>query len=281
MPRPRLRAPRGRRPPRREARQPALRGGDGRHEARRLRHREGRRADTDHAGRIRARDGRLPVTGAGARRGGRPVVRHLLARCVRLPVPDGAASARVRVADRAGAEAAAGPGRAGRGLPAGGAARARRGGAGCARARSGCPLLERPGDGRGHRGGRARRGDRCHAAARDERLRRDRGDRPDRGHERDAAHLPRPVADARARHPALGHPAPARVAGRARRRAARAAGRRRFGGFLALLAAIAAIAVVAIALLSSSSSGGVDPVDTGELQQQIDGLRDFISEHSR
>jgi hypothetical protein len=63
--------------------------------------------------------------------------------------------------------------------------------------------------------------------------------------------------------------------------ARRAAGRRRFGTFLALLAAIAAIAVVAIALLSSSDGGNVEPVDTGDVQQQIDGLRDFISEHSR
>jgi eukaryotic-like serine/threonine-protein kinase len=63
--------------------------------------------------------------------------------------------------------------------------------------------------------------------------------------------------------------------------AQRAARRRAFGTFLALLAAIAAIAVVAIALLSSSGGGTVDPVDTGDLQQQIDGLRDFISEHSR
>jgi serine/threonine-protein kinase len=61
----------------------------------------------------------------------------------------------------------------------------------------------------------------------------------------------------------------------------RAAGRRRFGAFLALLAALAAIAVVAVALLSSSDGGSVDPVDTGDVQQQIDGLRDFISEHSR
>jgi eukaryotic-like serine/threonine-protein kinase len=63
--------------------------------------------------------------------------------------------------------------------------------------------------------------------------------------------------------------------------AQRAARRRRWGSFLALLAAIAAIAVVAIALLSSSSGGSVDPVDTGDVQQQIDGLRDFISQHSR
>ena len=74
---------------------------------------------------------------------------------------------------------------------------------------------------------------------------------------------------------------PPRPARDERAAARRAAGRRRFGTFLALLAAIAAIAVVAVALLSSSSGDSVDPVDTGEVQQQIDGLRDFISEHSR
>src|SRR5215208_4121550 len=79
--------------------------------------------------------------------------------------------------------------------------------------------------------------------------------------------------------------APPLAAARARRdeRAAarRAAGRRRFGGFLALLAAIAAIAVVALALLSSSDGSSVEPVDTGDPQQQIDALRDFIREHSQ
>jgi eukaryotic-like serine/threonine-protein kinase len=68
---------------------------------------------------------------------------------------------------------------------------------------------------------------------------------------------------------------------RAERAAARrTARRRRFGGFLALLAAIAAIVVVALALLSSSGGNGVQPVDTGDPQQQIDQLRDFIREHS-
>jgi eukaryotic-like serine/threonine-protein kinase len=79
---------------------------------------------------------------------------------------------------------------------------------------------------------------------------------------------PSPVTEARAR--------------RGERDAARrAASRRRFGTFLALLAAIAAIAVVALALLSSSGSETVEPVDAGDAQQQIDGLRDFIGEHSR
>jgi hypothetical protein len=67
----------------------------------------------------------------------------------------------------------------------------------------------------------------------------------------------------------------------ARSAARRAARRRQFGGFIALLAAIAAIVVVALALLSSSDGNGVQPVDTGDPQQQIDQLRDFLSEHSR
>jgi serine/threonine protein kinase len=75
--------------------------------------------------------------------------------------------------------------------------------------------------------------------------------------------------------------APARARRDDRAVARRAASRRRFGGFLALLAAIAAIVVVALALLSSSGGDSVQPVDTGDAQQQIDGLRDFIREHSR
>jgi hypothetical protein len=40
--------------------------------------------------------------------------------------------------------------------------------------------------------------------------------------------------------------------------------------------------VVAIALLSSSGGGEtVNPVDAGDAQGQIDGIRDFIGEHSR
>jgi eukaryotic-like serine/threonine-protein kinase len=74
--------------------------------------------------------------------------------------------------------------------------------------------------------------------------------------------------------------APAR-ARRDDRDAARRAGRRRFGGFLALVAALAAIAVVAVALLSSSNGNSVQPVDTGDAQQQVDGLREFIREHSQ
>jgi eukaryotic-like serine/threonine-protein kinase len=75
--------------------------------------------------------------------------------------------------------------------------------------------------------------------------------------------------------------APARARRDERAAARRTASRRRFGGFLALLAAIAAIVVVALALLSSSGGSSVDPVDRGDLQQQIDGVRDFIREHSQ
>ena len=93
------------------------------------------------------------------------------------------------------------------------------------------------------------------------------GPSPTRVH--DAPPTPEPVQAARTRRDE-------------RAAAQRAARRRRWGSFLALLAAIAAIAIVAIVLLSSSDGGGgVDSVDTGDVQQQIDGLRDFIGEHSR
>jgi serine/threonine protein kinase len=82
--------------------------------------------------------------------------------------------------------------------------------------------------------------------------------------------------------PPTPQPAQAARAPRDERAAAqRSARRRAWGSFLALLAAIAAIAIVAIVLLSSSSGNTVDPVDTGDVQQQIDGIGDFISEHSR
>ena len=50
----------------------------------------------DHAGGLRARHRCVPLARAGARRGGGPALRHLLARRVRVPVPDRAAAARVR-----------------------------------------------------------------------------------------------------------------------------------------------------------------------------------------
>jgi serine/threonine-protein kinase len=48
----------------------------------------------------------------------------------------------------------------------------------------------------------------------------------------------------------------------------------------ALLAVLAALAALAVVLLGSQGSG-VDSVDRADVQQQIDGLRDFIHEHSR
>jgi eukaryotic-like serine/threonine-protein kinase len=83
-------------------------------------------------------------------------------------------------------------------------------------------------------------------------------------------------------------PAPAHAetappqARRDRREAARAARRRRMASFFALLLVIAAIAAVGLALLASGDGGGgVSPVEEGEVQQQIDGLRDFIQENTR
>jgi serine/threonine protein kinase len=75
--------------------------------------------------------------------------------------------------------------------------------------------------------------------------------------------------------------APARARRDDRAAARRAASRRRFGGFLALLAAIAAIVVVAVALLSSSGGSSVQPVDTGDVHQQVNELRGFIREHAK
>ena len=67
----------------------------GHHQAGRLRDRQGRRADPHHPGGLGARHRRLPLARAGARRGGRPALGHLLARGLRLPVPGRAAAARV------------------------------------------------------------------------------------------------------------------------------------------------------------------------------------------
>jgi serine/threonine-protein kinase len=93
---------------------------------------------------------------------------------------------------------------------------------------------------------------------------------------------PQPTRVQQAAPPIAAAPARSRRDERADRGAARrAARRRRFGGFVALLAALAAIVVVALALLSSSGGNSVQPVDTGDPQQQIDQLRDFINEHSR
>jgi hypothetical protein len=53
--------------------------------------------------------------------------------------------------------------------------------------------------------------------------------------------------------------------------------------FFALLLVIAAIGAVGLALLASDDGGGggVSPVDQGDVDQQIQGLRDFLQEHTR
>jgi eukaryotic-like serine/threonine-protein kinase len=89
-----------------------------------------------------------------------------------------------------------------------------------------------------------------------------------------AAPVPAPAPE-RARQPA---PAP-----RAGRRPDRAqARRRRWASFLAVLLVLGAVVAVALALLSANDGGqSVEPIDSGDVQQQIDGIRRFLEEHSR
>ena len=81
---------------------------------------------------------------------------------------------------------------------------------------------------------------------------------------------PRPPTPARAPEPA--------DAGRSPRK-------RGLGSFLAVLAAILAAVAISLALLASDDGGGeaagVDPVDRGDVEQQIDGLKQFLRENSR
>jgi eukaryotic-like serine/threonine-protein kinase len=80
-------------------------------------------------------------------------------------------------------------------------------------------------------------------------------------------------------------PAPSRAEAPAPPRAARPerarARRRRWATFLAIIAVLAAVVVVAIALLSSTNDQSVRPVDGGDVQEQIDGIRRFLEENSR
>jgi eukaryotic-like serine/threonine-protein kinase len=87
--------------------------------------------------------------------------------------------------------------------------------------------------------------------------------------------------------PAAEQPAPARTAAPAaarprpdERAARRARARRRWGTLLALLAVLAAIAAVGVAVLSSDDGGGATPVNQDRVEDQIQGLRDFIQQHS-
>jgi serine/threonine protein kinase len=65
------------------------------------------------------------------------------------------------------------------------------------------------------------------------------------------------------------------------RAARRARARRRWGPLLALLAVLAAIAAVGVAVLSSDDGGGATPVNQDQVEDQIQGLRDFIEQHSQ
>ena len=62
---------------------------------------------------------------------------------------------------------------------------------------------------------------------------------------------------------------------------------RRLAAVLAVLAVLVALAAVALALLSSSEGGGngggdeIAPIDRGDVEQQVDGLRQFLRENSR
>jgi serine/threonine-protein kinase len=85
--------------------------------------------------------------------------------------------------------------------------------------------------------------------------------------------------------PAYAEPAaPARTdARREARDARRAARRRRMASFFALLLVLAAIGAVGVALVASSDDGGggVSPVDAGDVQQQIQELRQFLEDNTQ
>ena len=62
----------------------------------------------------------------------------------------------------------------------------------------------------------------------------------------------------------------------------RPSGRRRFGSFLAVLAVMMAAAAIALALVTAGDGGGgIDPVDRDDVQQQVDGIKQFLREHTR
>jgi eukaryotic-like serine/threonine-protein kinase len=86
-----------------------------------------------------------------------------------------------------------------------------------------------------------------------------------------------PAAPAYA-EPAYAEPTPASPA---RRDRAEPRGRR-WGSFFALLLVLAAIAAVGAAVIASNNSGnGVSPVNEDQVQQQIDGLRQFLEDNTK
>ena len=70
---------------------------------------------------------------------------------------------------------------------------------------------------------------------------------------------------------------------RDRREAVRAARRRRMATFFALLLVVAAIAAVGLAILATSDRGGsgVSPIEEGDVEGQIQELRNLIEENTR
>jgi len=74
-------------------------------------------------------------------------------------------------------------------------------------------------------------------------------------------------------YPAAREPKPTK----AERRAGR---RKRLSIFFALLAVAVAITAVVIALNSSSPSSGPDPVSQGDVQQQVDGVKQFLRQNT-
>jgi serine/threonine protein kinase len=79
-------------------------------------------------------------------------------------------------------------------------------------------------------------------------------------------------------------PPPRRAADVGRREERRPSRKRGAGSFLAVLAVIMAVAAITLALLAASDnggSGGVDSVNRDGVQQQIDGLKQFLQDHQR
>jgi serine/threonine-protein kinase len=89
---------------------------------------------------------------------------------------------------------------------------------------------------------------------------------------------PIPVPPSRSVPPARATPPPQP---REREDPRRADRRRNLTTFLALIGVIAAVAAIGLVLISSSSNNSVQSVDRNDVQSQIQGLRDFLNEHSR
>jgi serine/threonine-protein kinase len=84
--------------------------------------------------------------------------------------------------------------------------------------------------------------------------------------------------------PVVPPPPPARARearGTDQRTAKKAKRRRRWGSFLAIVAVLMAIAAVAIAVLASGGGSNVNPVDQGDVQNQVEGIKQFLRDHTR